>query len=162
VGLIPERMKAGTATVGGLVEYLESLRSDAKPRTLTNLKQAGTKIVEHFGKDRPLDRITPADVDAFVAALRKVYAPAYVARLIKYGKQYFHAARRAGLVDKSPFDGVKAGTMANADRMYFLTHEDAQKILTACPNAEWRLIVALARYGGLRCPSEVVALTWAD
>ena len=79
-----------------------------------------------------------------------------------YGKQFFHAARRAELVQKSPFDGVKAGTMANPERLYFLTHEDAQKVIAACPDAEWRVIVALARYGGLRCPSEVLGLTWAD
>jgi len=28
--------------------------------------------------------------------------------------------------------------------------------------SQWKLIIALARYGGLRCPSEVLALTWAD
>jgi hypothetical protein len=32
----------------------------------------------------------------------------------------------------------------------------------ACPNAEWRLLFALSRSGGLRCPSEHFALTWAD
>lgn len=31
-----------------------------------------------------------------------------------------------------------------------------------CPSAEWRVIVALSRYGGLRCPSEHLALRWRD
>ena len=31
-----------------------------------------------------------------------------------------------------------------------------------CPDAQWRLIIALSRYGGLRCPSEHLALTWGD
>jgi integrase len=31
-----------------------------------------------------------------------------------------------------------------------------------CPDAEWRLIVALGRFGGLRCPSEHLALRWGD
>jgi integrase len=35
-------------------------------------------------------------------------------------------------------------------------------VLNACPNAQWRLLFALSRYGGLRCPSEHLALTWAD
>jgi hypothetical protein len=35
-------------------------------------------------------------------------------------------------------------------------------VLAACPDLEWRLIVALSRYGGLRCPSEHQALTWPD
>jgi len=33
-------------------------------------------------------------------------------------------------------------------------------VLGACPDAQWRLIFALCRYGGLRCPSEVLALRW--
>jgi len=34
--------------------------------------------------------------------------------------------------------------------------------LEACPNLDWRLIVALSRYGGLRCPSEVLSLRLTD
>jgi integrase len=34
--------------------------------------------------------------------------------------------------------------------------------IVACPDAEWRSIVALSRYGGLRCPSEVLSLRWND
>jgi integrase len=35
-------------------------------------------------------------------------------------------------------------------------------VLEACPDIEWRAIVALSRYGGLRCPSEQVLLSWQD
>ena len=38
----------------------------------------------------------------------------------------------------------------------------AQLVLDACPDYEWRLIFALSRYGGLRCPSEHLRLRWAD
>ncbi len=37
-----------------------------------------------------------------------------------------------------------------------------EAVLAACPNPEWRVIVALGRYGGLRCPSETLTLKWAD
>ncbi len=33
-------------------------------------------------------------------------------------------------------------------------------MIEACPDYQWRLLVALARYGGLRVPSEAPALTW--
>lgn len=46
--------------------------------------------------------------------------------------------------------------------MHFVLPEDAAKVLDACPNAEWRLIFALSRFGGLRCPSEHLALRWCD
>ena len=35
-------------------------------------------------------------------------------------------------------------------------------MLDACPDAQWRLLFALSRYAGLRCPSEHLALRWAD
>ena len=50
----------------------------------------------------------------------------------------------------------------NKKRMYFVSEATAQNVLDACPNNEWKLIFALARYGGFRCPSEVLALTWGD
>ncbi len=35
-------------------------------------------------------------------------------------------------------------------------------MLNACPDAEWRVMFALARFGGLRTPSETLRLRWAD
>ena len=35
-------------------------------------------------------------------------------------------------------------------------------MLDACPDAQWRLLFALSRFGGLRCPSEHLGLRWQD
>ncbi len=35
-------------------------------------------------------------------------------------------------------------------------------MLDACSDTEWRLIVALCRFAGLRCTSEVLSLQWQD
>ena len=35
-------------------------------------------------------------------------------------------------------------------------------MLQQCPTTDWRLIFGLARFGGLRCPSEVLSLCWKD
>lgn len=35
-------------------------------------------------------------------------------------------------------------------------------VLEACPDTDWRLIFALSRYAGLRCPTEVLGLRWTD
>jgi integrase len=38
----------------------------------------------------------------------------------------------------------------------------ALRVLDTCPDVQWRLIFGLARWGGLRCPSEILQLTWQD
>ncbi len=38
----------------------------------------------------------------------------------------------------------------------------AAKIIDECPNTEWALPFGLARYAGLRIPSECHLLTWAS
>jgi integrase len=49
---------------------------------------------------------------------------------------------------------------ANRSRDFFITREVADQVLDACPDLEWRLLFSLSRYGGLRCPSEHLLLTW--
>ena len=49
--------------------------------------------------------------------------------------------------------------MPNRER--FITTDETAKLLDACPNHHWKAIVALARCGGIRCPSEVLSLTLA-
>ena len=44
----------------------------------------------------------------------------------------------------------------------FVDHETIQRVLDACPSAKWRAVVSLCRFGGLRCPSEILCLTWGD
>jgi integrase len=76
-------------------------------------------------------------------------------------KQFFRAAQRKHLIQANPFADMKGcGVKENRSRMYFVTNEEAQKVLEHCPDAQWRLIFALARYGGLRTPSETLALKW--
>jgi integrase len=36
------------------------------------------------------------------------------------------------------------------------------EVIEACPDDQWKLIFALARYGGLRIPSEIQRMRWED
>lgn len=72
------------------------------------------------------------------------------------------AAVRHRLITANPFDEVKAGTRSNSDRQRFIELDATEKIIEAAPDAEWRLTISLARFGGLRVPSEVLSLRWSD
>jgi len=77
-------------------------------------------------------------------------------------KQFFNAALRKRLIQFNPFSDLKSASTSNRKRDYFISIDKADKVLESCPDAEWRLIFALSRYGGLRCPSEHLALRWQD
>jgi hypothetical protein len=91
-------------------------------------------------------------------SLKARYAKGTIGRTIKRAKQFFQAAVDRELIGKSPFAKIKAPGQANEARKFFVTREAAYKVLEACPDAEWRLLFALSRFGGLRCPSEHLAL----
>jgi integrase len=50
----------------------------------------------------------------------------------------------------------------NKARYFFVSRDMAALVLDACPDAQWRLLFALSRFGGLRCPSENLGLRWGD
>ena len=89
-------------------------------------------------------------------------ADATISKRVKTARQIFRKAVRWKLLADNPFDDVKAGGKTNRSRMRFVTREEAHAVMDACPDAEWRLLFALSRFGGLRCPSEHIALRWAD
>jgi integrase len=76
-------------------------------------------------------------------------------------KMFFNAAKRRGLVESNPFEAQVSGTQPNRKRDYFVTPDQAAKLLNAAPDAQWRLLIALWRLAGLR-KMEVFKLTWGD
>ena len=63
---------------------------------------------------------------------------------------------------KSPAKNIQKGSFRNPQNDRMFSMEEYAKLLDACPNQEWRTIIALARIGGLRCPSELKRLRWTD
>jgi integrase len=76
-------------------------------------------------------------------------------------KVFFNGAKRRGLVTVNAFEYQVSSTRPNRARDYFLTREDTEKIIEVCKDAEWKLLVSLWRYAGLR-KMEVFQLTWGD
>ena len=120
-------------------------------------------LVEYFGEERPLHKITSGEAEAWKRhLLERGLADNTVRRACGIAKQWFRAAVKWELIDESPFAEIVAAVRANTTRYYFVSQEEAAKVLEACPDAEWRLLFALARYGGLRIPSEALVLRWED
>jgi integrase len=162
-GLIPHRERLVCPPLKEFTEGVKDGKANLKPNTLRNYDQTIRRLVDHFGADRTLDSISCGDADQWREQLLKNgLAPATVGREVKRARQFFRAAVRRKLIDENPFADVAAPAQVNTSREFYITRETTEKVLAACPDAEWQLIVALSRYGGLRCPSETQALRWGD
>lgn len=152
-----------SVTLGAFLQrYADAMT--AKPATITFYGHTRRNLAEYFGAGRPLRSITPADADAWRAWLttHEQLAPATVARRVIAARTLWRKAVRWNLAGLNPFDGIRAGHQENESRKQFVTRETIERLMSEAPDTEWRLIIALSRYAGLRFPSETFALRWGD
>lgn len=160
VGLI-EPTDASTLK-GFIDEYLAS-RTDIKQSTREHIQRAGDSLTEFFGNDKRLRDITEGDADRWRLSLMKGgLADNTVRRRCGRAKQIFRAAIRKRLIESNPFSDHETAVQANAERFEYVSPKTIETVIDAAPCAEWRLLIALARYGGLRTPSEPLELKWSD
>ncbi len=155
--------KASRWTVKGwIADYIER-RTDVKPATRLKWKDVQRRLNVFFGDDYLID-VTVQQAKNFRIYLKTVVGlnENTIRRYIAIARQFFNAAKDADILAKNPFAGQPVSLRANPERFFFVTPEMARKILDACPDAQWRLIFGLCRWGGLRCPSEVINLKWTD
>lgn len=138
-------------------------RDDLKPNSQLVYGHTRRTLIAFFGREKPLKDVTEYDAEQWQRYLmREGLSKATVRKRTANAKVFFRVAVKQKLIPSNPFQDLKSTSVANDDRLYFLSRQDAEKIIEACPDAQWRLIFVLCRFGGLRCPSEVLALRWQD
>ncbi len=166
-GLVPPREALKVLTLGELIERFEE-SSIVKPGTLTTYRQAFTSLTEYFKAGTLIDSITASHAEQWRKWLARTskeepgLAPATQAKRLKVARALFACAVRWELLTRSPFAQLRAGSQANPERSFYVPVAAIEAVLNECPSDEWRAIIALSRFAGLRCPSEVGLLRWAD
>lgn len=163
--------KAGLATVRQvkasyeLAQYCDAYmkgRTDLKPSTIKNLKQTRESLVKFFGANRDLTTITRGEAGDWHIKLKAEFSGATVAMYIKKARQFFADAIDRDIITKNPFAKLSAPSQVNSSRNRYIPAADINDVIEICPDSEWACIFALARFGGLRTPSETHELKWTD
>ena len=163
LGLVEPREKPEDITLHGWVSAYIAKRQDIKPNTRRNMEQAEKDLQSFFNTKQTIGKISPEDAEDFRRyLLGKGLAEATVRRRCKRIKQFMAAAVKKRLLIENPFDDIPTSDRVNKARQHFISKDDIYRVIDACPDAQWRLIFALARFGGLRMPSELLPLTWED
>lgn len=158
VGLMPER---SSRTLGEFLDnYLESRKGESKPATIVTIERVIIDLKAFFGDSKNLREIDIEAAEKFKTHyLQRKLAPATTSRRLKNAGMLFKYAARLKLISSNPFAEVRTSNSTATDRQHFISVGDTEKLINVA-NPTWRTIIALARFGGLRCPSEVLSLKW--
>jgi len=153
------------AALAEFVDTFIATRKDVKATTKTVWRRSWNHLIAYFGADCNLSTIGQGEAKDFRQHLLGTgMAENTVRKMCSVASQFFTDASERGLIDRNPFaqKSIPRTTRENRTRDCFITREMACKVLDACPDAQWKLLFALSRFGGLRCPSEHLSLKWTD
>lgn len=160
VGLVRER--SATSLEAFLDGYIAG-RKDVQESTRQVYRRGKEHLLRYFDPETELRKITLGDADNWrLHLIESGLDDNTVRRSCGLAKQFMTAAKRQGLIQENPFRDLVAAVRANKSKFAFISRNQAEAVLDACPDAEWRLLFGLARFGGLRAVSEVLALKWED
>ena len=153
----------GKTLLGPFVASYIDGRNDVKPASKTVWRQGEASLNEYFGEDKPVHTITVAHAEDFkqwlVGKLGSMYT---VRKRIQSAKMFFNAMVSRGVIRENPFKRVKVTAAVDESRNQYIPRETITEVMEEAPDAEWRAMIALSRFGGLRLPSEVLSLKWDD
>ena len=80
---------------------------------------------------------------------------------LMHANKFFRAMQKAELIRDNPFDDVKESPADETDRKDTITAEYCLEAMKFARNWEWRLLIALWRFAGLRRACEPLRLKWS-
>lgn len=65
--------------------------------------------------------------------VRRKLAPTTIHKRLQVARSFFHAMRRRRLINENPFEGVLSAATGIKDRQRFVTRQETERVLAACP-----------------------------
>jgi integrase len=152
-------------TIGDLAKRYLKWCEDIRQKDLKTKKQRIGVIEAKIGKDTPVVAVTRATVERYQAERLSSLSwrntpmkPATVNRELAAFKHMLTKAVEWEILENNPAKGVKL-SKENNRRLRYLTAEEYQALIDACPSATMRAIVIVAVNTGMRI-GEVLNLQW--
>jgi integrase len=154
-------------TLSDLCDYMIAM-GDGSPSSHRKRLDTKANLIAYFPPFADIRTITPGDTDDFRKWLARAggrgvstaLAVATVSQRIGIAKRWFKQAVRKRWIEDNPFEDHKRGKEHNPERLEFIPAATVQALIEYSTDDEFKLILALARWGGLRCPSELKNLRW--
>jgi integrase len=161
-----DKKRESNDTLEQLSEKYTAFCEGKRQKGLKSKKANIKRILDYFGKEAQVSKISMANVEAFQTALSGTVAnrkksalkPASINRIMATLKHMLHKATEWSIVDKNAASGVTL-YKENNRRLRYLTAEECQTLLDACPSITLRQAISLAINTGMR-RGEILHLKW--
>ena len=136
-----------THTVKEVWDLFLKQKTDVKDSTKKTYDDAKRRFFGFFKEGEILSELTQTRMRQWKTSLLETLAESTVAGTVTKVKAVFNWTVEAGMIEESPLDGVGRGSFVNKENDRFITNEEYKRLLDACPCLDWRVIIALVRYG---------------
>lgn len=150
-------------TVRQLAQAFISSDDGKSESTREKHQQALGHVIEAWGRRR-ITSLTVADAKTLASKIKKSgLAQTTAAKRLQTIKSWGQWLVDAEYIESNPFASTNPGSgRVDATKKRFVTLEEFNSVLATIEDPEWRCVFVLARYCGLRIPSEICSLYWFD
>jgi len=158
-------------TTGELWETFLKAKIDVTQSTLDIYDHTERRFFAFFDRNIALNELNFAAMEQWKTYLRTDYkspvdgkplSEATTALTLVKTRAVFNYGIKLDWLEANPMKGLNVGSFENEANNRPITIPEYYRLLAVCPCRDWRVIIALARIGGLRCPSEALLLRWDD
>ena len=170
----PREAMVAERLFGLLAIFIADREAKVKPSSVEVYKKVAKNLKTFFKANPFLHKVTPEMADRFWRHLLtegnyrhgKGLAVTTSSKRMEIVRDIFSFAikRKYLRADANPFAKQQQWKFAFTDELnkVFIDHEKIRRVVADCPKLEFKLIIMLARFLGLRMPSELLVLKWAD
>jgi hypothetical protein len=149
------------------LEYLFERHAASKENFVESTRENYRQCYKNLGKffvNRSPSSLTIDDGERFRTwcVRESGLSESTVSRYLRACKSIFKFGADNGYLLRNPFENIRRGNELNVSRMHYVDRSLFCQVLSCCRNDRERLILALARYGGFRVPSEIRNLRFRD
>ncbi|RYG85747.1 MAG: hypothetical protein EON58_22600, partial [Alphaproteobacteria bacterium] len=148
-----------------VAEWLRRKARDSSKATMARYNGHTKSFLEWLGparRKKPLESLTPLDARMWRESLQDAGRTGKT--VLAYTKDaggVYRAAIREGLVSYNPFAALDAIDTSDSQGRKPFTHEEFTVLLKAAPSDEWRGLILLAAFTGLRL-GDASRLSWSS
>ncbi len=150
--------------------FIEERCRGLKEGTIENYNSAFTRLYEYFG-DVTLDRLDQRALVTYIETLDRKVATSEISDQTVVGylhrlNTFFRWGVERGALESNPLDGLSKRKWRGKDDVPYIGKNTIKTVFEVCDTMdaglEYKLLFALARFQGLRIPSEAAPLKWSD